>query len=137
MQIAADQLSHKEAYRLLAGAIVPRPIAWVTSVDTEGRVNAAPFSFFNGIGGSPPMVGISIENRELGTDVRKDTYENIKATGEYVINLVSADLAAAMHQTSAIYPPGVNELDDVGLDTVPSVLVNVPRIAASRIQFEC
>lgn len=122
-------------YALLAGLVTPRPIAWVTTVDTLGRVNAAPFSFFNLLGAAPPIVALGIGDRD--DDMPKDTALNIAATGEFVVNLVDEPLAAAMNATASALPHGENELDHAGVRSAPSELVKPPRIAAAPASLEC
>ncbi len=123
------------AYKLLASTIVPRPIAWITTKDAEGRVNAAPYSFFNVMGSNPPTVVVGL----LADPVRgfKDTARNILSTGEFVVNLVPESLVEAMNVTSLDAPTGVDELALAGLETTPSTDVAPPRIAASPVSFEC
>ena len=128
-------LSARDRYKLMIGTVVPRPIALVTTVDLEGRVNAAPFSFFNVLGASPPIVGICPGNRPDGTP--KDTASNVRLTHEFVVNLVDEAVAEAMNQTSASLPPGVSELADSGLTTLPSSVVRAPRIAEAPASLEC
>jgi flavin reductase (DIM6/NTAB) family NADH-FMN oxidoreductase RutF len=123
------------AYALLASLVTPRPIAWVTTISPEGTVNAAPFSFFNVLGAEPPIVGICPGDRADGTP--KDTARNIRATHEFVVNLVDEDLAEAMNQTAASVPYGTNELDLAGLTTAPSSVIKAPRIAAAPASLEC
>lgn len=125
----------KLAYKLLAGLITPRPIAWVTTQDSEGRVNAAPFSFFNVFGTRPPIVGFAPGDKSPG--IPKDTARNIRRTGEFVVNLVDEDTAEAMNQTSAELPEGESEIPLAGLHTEPSVTVAPPRIAESPVALEC
>jgi len=129
------ELSAQARYKLLASTVVPRPIAWVVSRSAAGAVNAAPFSFFNVLAGDPPTVGISIGNR--ARDLPKDTLANIRATGEFVVNLVSRDNAEAMNKTATDFPPGVDELAAAKLTRLPSVKVTPPRIAESPVAFEC
>lgn len=123
------------AYKLLASTVVPRPIAWITTKDADGRVNAAPYSFFNVMGSNPPTVVVGL----LADPVRgfKDTARNILATGEFVVNLVPESLVEAMNVTAVDAPVGVDELALAGLETVPSTDVAPPRIAASPVAFEC
>jgi flavin reductase (DIM6/NTAB) family NADH-FMN oxidoreductase RutF len=123
------------AYALLASLVTPRPIAWVTTVDAAGIVNAAPFSFFNVLGASPPIVGICPGDRPDGTP--KDTARNVRLTHEFVVNLVDEGVAEAMNATSAPLPPGVSELDGLGLATAPSTVVRPPRIAEAPASLEC
>ena len=129
------ELPAEARYKLLAATVVPRPIAWVVSRSAAGAVNAAPFSFFNVLAGDPPTVGISIGNR--ARDVPKDTLANIRATGEFVVNLVARDNAEAMNKTATEFPPGVDELAAARLTRLPSVKVTPPRIAESPVAFEC
>ncbi len=125
----------KDAYMILAGLVTPRPIALTTTVDLEGRVNAAPFSFFNVLGDSPPIVGLCPGDRSPG--VPKDTARNIRLTHEFVVNLVDESIAQQMNQCAASLPPGVNELLDTELTTVPSSVVKPPRIAEAPASLEC
>lgn len=128
--------THSErAYPILAALIAPRPIAWVTTLHENGRVNAAPFSFFNLFGDSPPLVIFAPGNREDGTP--KDTAANCARTGEFVVNLVSEALAEVMVATSAPLPPGVSEPEHFALETAASSLVRPPRIAAAPAALEC
>lgn len=123
------------AYRLLGGLVTPRPIAWVTTQDEEGRVNAAPFSFFNLFGADPPILGFAPGDREPG--IPKDTARNIRRTGEFVVNLVDEACAHAMNLTSAGVPAGVDEIELAGLHTLPSTSVKPPRIAEAPVALEC
>jgi flavin reductase (DIM6/NTAB) family NADH-FMN oxidoreductase RutF len=123
------------AYAVLVSLVVPRPIAWVTTVNADGIVNAAPFSFFNVLGSKPPIVGICPGDREDGTP--KDTARNIRLTHEFVVNLVDEDVAEPMNGTSASAPYGTNELEAAGLTTHPSSVVCPPRIAESPANLEC
>jgi flavin reductase (DIM6/NTAB) family NADH-FMN oxidoreductase RutF len=122
-------------YKLLTSTIGPRPIAWVTTQDTDGTVNAAPFSFFNAMSGNPPVLAFGIGGRGPG-DV-KDTGGNIRRTGQYVINLVSYELREPMNITAIEFPKQVDELQEAGLTTAPSRYVKPPRIAESPVSFEC
>ena len=122
-------------YKLLAGLVAPRPIAWVTSQDEEGRVNAAPFSFFNVFGTKPPIVGFAPGDRSPG--VPKDTARNIRRTGEFVVNLVDEATAEAMNLTAAELPHGESELEYAGLTAAPSLRVSPPRIAEAPVALEC
>jgi len=102
------RLSARERYKLLLSTIVPRPIAWITTVDLQGRLNAAPFSFFNAFAPDPPVVGVGIGSHEAGRP--KDTRRNIQDTREFVINLVSEEMAALMNITATEFAPGISEL---------------------------
>lgn len=128
-------LSGTDRYKLLVSTIVPRPIAWVVTQDPEGRLNAAPYSFFNVFGQEPPLAIIGIGGRRPGD--AKDTGNNIRQTGQFVINLVSEDTAAAMNVTAIDFGPDVDELREAGLTTIPSVRVAPPRIAESPVSLEC
>lgn len=123
------------AYKLLTATVTPRPIAWVSTMDTEGRVNAAPFSFFNVMGQDPPIVALGL----MADPVRgfKDTARNILDTGEFVVNLVPHALGPAMNVTAIDAPFGTEELALAGLGTLPSDRVRPPRIAESPVAFEC
>lgn len=127
-------LSPDSVYKLLVSTVVPRPIAWVTTLDTEGRVNAAPYSFFNVMGNDPPVVciGIGPKKGEL-----KDTGTNIRRTGQFVVNLVSEDTVRAMNITAIDVDPGVDELAMAKLTPLDSTTVAPPRIAESPVALEC
>ncbi len=124
-----------DAYMILAGLVTPRPIALVTTVDPEGRVNAAPFSFFNVLGDSPPIVGICPGDREPG--VPKDTARNIRLTHEFVVNLVDEAIGQQMNLCATSLPPGENELTHAGLTAAPSSAVKPPRIVEAPASLEC
>ncbi|MFT9846196.1 flavin reductase family protein [Aneurinibacillus sp. REN35] len=127
-------LSAKDKYRMLTSCIVPRPIAWVTTMSACGVGNAAPFSYFTGVSIEPPLVLFAIERRD---GKKKDTLLNIEDTKEFVINLVTAHNVVAMNETSKDYQPDEDELKLAGLDTVPSVCVKPPRIQQSPVHMEC
>ena len=122
-------------YQALVGVVTPRPIAWVTSVDLQGRVNLAPFSFYNTFGGSPPVVVFSPNRRPGGG--KKDTLRNIEETGEFVINAAVAELAEQVNLSSTGLPPGESEVELTGLTAIPSLKVKPPRIQESPIHLEC
>lgn len=129
------QLAPRERYKLLVSTITPRPIAWIVSQDLSGRLNAAPFSFFNAFAGDPPVVGIGIGSHDPGRP--KDTRANILQTGQFVVNLVSQEIAEAMNVTAIEFPADVDELEQAGLHTAPSAHVRPPRIAESPVAMEC
>jgi flavin reductase (DIM6/NTAB) family NADH-FMN oxidoreductase RutF len=129
-------LDPRETYKLMTGFIVPRPIAWISTQAPDGTLNLAPFSFFNGVGANPPAVSVSILHNPAG-DRRKDTWRNIEATGEFVVNVVDEDLARAMNETSTEFPPEVDEFEAAGLEPVESVAVKPPRVAAAPVSLEC
>jgi flavin reductase (DIM6/NTAB) family NADH-FMN oxidoreductase RutF len=129
------KLSHKDCYKLLVSTVVPRPIAWVVTESESGLLNAAPYSFFNVLSGEPPLVAIGIGGRAPGD--QKDTGNNIRHTGEFVVNLVNYASAEAMNITAIDFPPDVSEITEAGLHTLPSVKVKPPRIAESPVAMEC
>ena len=122
-----------QTYKILIGSIVPRPIAFVSTVSAEGKRNLAPFSFFNAICGDPPTIAFSTAFREP----RKDTYVNINTTGEFVVNIVGEEIAEKMNLTSGEYPSGVDEFEISGLTPAPCDLVRAPRVAESHVSMEC
>ena|ERR1041385_7356726 len=123
-------------YHFMTSAIMPRPIAWVTTIDpASGVVNAAPFSFFQAVSADPPMLMLAILRHSDGHP--KDTVRNIRATREFVVNVSPKSLVKEMVQTSGEYGPDVSELSVVGLATAPSRKVRPPRIAASPVHLEC
>ncbi len=134
MEIDPHQLDRRAAYRLLISVIVPRPIAFVTSISADGRANLAPFSFFNGVSSQPPIVMIAVGTRK---GVRKDTWNNIAATGEFVVNVVVPEIVDAMVLASYEFPPGVSEIEKTQLTPIPSQRVKPPRIAESPVNLEC
>jgi flavin reductase (DIM6/NTAB) family NADH-FMN oxidoreductase RutF len=128
----ADPLA---VYRALVGIVTPRPIAWVSTLDAEGRVNLAPFSFFNAVSSTPPVVVFSPSLRKGGG--KKDTLANVEATGEFVLNAAVAGLARQMNLTAKELPPGQSEADLAGLTLEPSLKVKPPRVAESPAHLEC
>ncbi|MCK0197708.1 flavin reductase family protein [Ancylobacter sp. 6x-1] len=128
-------LTERERYKLMIGSIVPRPIALVTTVDPEGRVNAAPFSFFNCLSADPPILALGVENHD---DMSfKDTARNVRLTEVFTVNIVSRAIAEAMHVCAVPFPPGVDELAAAGLTALPGVKVASPFIAQAPAAFEC
>lgn len=135
MRFDLDDVGAQNAYKLLAATVMPRPIAWVVTLNREGTVNAAPFSFFNVMGSAPPTVALGIlADPERGF---KDTARNILDTEEFVVNLVPERLVGAMNVTAVDAPRGVDELALANLATSPSSRVRPPRIAESPVNFEC
>ena len=134
-----DTIAPHDRYKILTSTIVPRPIAWVLSLDTEGRRNAAPFSFFNALVGDPPVVGIGIGGRrpDDAPGTWKDSGANIRATGQFVVNLVGYENREAMNITAVEFPREVDELEQAGLTTLPSTKVKPPRIAEAPVALEC
>lgn len=134
-ELPASELSVGDAYHLMTGLVAPRPIAWVSTVDGEGRPNLAPFSYFQAVCSSPPTIVLGIAWLPSGRP--KDTLANILETGELTINHVSEDLSERMNATSAVFAPGVSEWERCGVDSVPAVAVAPRRVAAARGGFEC
>jgi flavin reductase (DIM6/NTAB) family NADH-FMN oxidoreductase RutF len=132
-------LAPVEVYKLLAGSVVPRPIAWVSSVDADGVPNLAPFSFFTVASANPPVVCFcpSVRGTKDGLRATKDTLENIRATREFVVNIVSEETVEAMNQTAAQLPPDVDEFAFAGLTSIPGEQVRAPRVAEAKVQMEC
>jgi flavin reductase (DIM6/NTAB) family NADH-FMN oxidoreductase RutF len=128
-------LSPHDRYKLLGGVVVPRPIALVTTLDVNGAVNAAPFSFFNVFSEDPPMVVLGLQHKADCTP--KDTTRNIHRDGEFVIHMVDEPLASAMNDCAVDFPSGESEVAAAGLATLPSVDVRVPRLAAAPFALEC
>jgi flavin reductase (DIM6/NTAB) family NADH-FMN oxidoreductase RutF len=137
MNFDLKKIKANQTYSLLSGLIVPRPIALVTSQDIEGRLNAAPFSAYNYLGIDPPIIGIGVSNRPGTEMVGKDTARNIRSTREFVVNVVTEDIAPAMNICAVDFPPGVNELTKAGLTTESSSIVSVPRIKEAHAALEC
>jgi flavin reductase (DIM6/NTAB) family NADH-FMN oxidoreductase RutF len=135
MELNLEKEYASRAYPLLASLVTPRPIALVTSISPDGKVNAAPFSFFNLLGANPPIVAFAPGDRENGTP--KDTALNVRAMHEFVVNLVDEGIAEAMNQCAASLPYGENELVRAGLTAAPSSVVKPPRIAESPASLEC
>ena len=121
------------AYQLLTTTVIPRPIGFISSLSPEGVANLAPFSFFNAVCGEPPMIMFSASNRSP----LKDTLRNVQAMREFVVNIVSEELADAMNSPAADYAPEVSEFDVSGLTPVPSDLVRPPRVLESPVNMEC
>ena len=128
-------LSPRDAYNWMADAITPRPIAWVSTISTEGKHNLAPFSFFNGITGSPPTLMFSAVANRGG--VKKDTVRNIEATGEFVVNLVPHVLTEKMNATAALLPHGESEFEAFGIESTAATRVRPLRVEAAPVAFEC
>jgi len=128
-------LSPHDRYKLLCGVVVPRPIALVTTLDANGAVNAAPFSFFNVFSEDPPLVVLGLQHKADRTP--KDTTRNIHRDGELVVHMVDEPLALAMNDCAVDFPAGESEVAATGLATLPSVNIRVPRLAAAPFALEC
>lgn len=136
MEINPDALPHQSIYKILTGSVLPRPIGWISSVDLEGRPNLAPFSFFNVVCSNPPTVLFCPLIRGVDGN-KKDTLNNVRATNEFVVNIVTERLLPAMNASSVEALPGFNEFEFAGLTPTASVVVRPPRVAESPIHFEC
>ncbi|TAG05011.1 MAG: flavin reductase family protein [Betaproteobacteria bacterium] len=141
ISLTPADFTHDELYFVLRDAIIPRPIAWVSSIDAQGNTNLAPYSFFNVCSANPPILGIGCgprnENRSTGHFELKDTLANIKATGEFVINIVPESMAEAMVRSSDPLPPGESEFAHAGLSPIASSIVKPPRVAGVPLAYEC
>jgi flavin reductase (DIM6/NTAB) family NADH-FMN oxidoreductase RutF len=135
MLIDISQTSALDVYRLLISVVTPRPIAWVTSVDGEGHVNLAPFSFFNVFGAEPPVVVFAPNRKRDGS--KKDTLNNVETTGEFVVNAAVADLAEQVNLSSKELSPDESEVELTRLSVLPSLKVKPPRLAESPVNLEC
>jgi len=142
MNVTPSNLSHSELYGLILNSVAPRPIAWVSTLSASGQPNLAPFSFFNCVCIEPPLLVFAPGLRppkQTGSahGEAKDTLRNVRETKEFVINVVTYELAEAMNLTSGEYDAAVNEFELAGVKTAPSEIVKVPRVAASPVSFEC
>ena len=135
MEFFVDKTDGDTLFKLVLGLVVPRPIGWVSTVSKEGIFNIAPFSFFNAVNDEPPVLMISVSDRDDGTP--KDTVRNVLDTGEFVVNLVTEDLFEKMLITGEEFPPEVDEFERAGLTPEPSKLVKAPRIKEAKVSFEC
>lgn len=135
METDLTKLTPRDAYALLISVILPRPIAWVSTVSADGRGNLAPFSFFQGVTANPPTLLFVAANTREGA--KKDTLRNIEATGEFTVNLVPYSLAEAMNATSASLPHGESEFERFGIRAAPAARVRPPRVADSPVSLEC
>ena len=137
MHFDLAQIPATDAHKLLISTVVPRPIALATTVDGSGRVNAAPFSFFNAVSSVPPVVVLGISPGAASEDGYKDTERNIRDSGEFVVNLVDEALAERMNICAVDFPAGTGELNAAELTPLPSIGVRAPRIGRSPVSFEC
>lgn len=134
MQIEPHTLTPEATYRLLSGLVVPRPIAWISTLSPAGVVNLAPFSCFTFVSNKPPMLGVNV-GRKAGR--RKDTGAHIHSRGEYVVHIGDSSQLNAIHESSEEHPEDVSEADLLGLATVPSETVAVPRLRDAPVAMEC
>jgi len=150
MDVVPSQLAHRELYNILISAVVPRPIAWVSTLSASGEPNLAPFSFFNAVCAKPPLLAFAPGMRppkktEMAADEAaghpgvhiKDTLGNIRDTGEFVINVVTFELAEAMNLTSGEYDASIDEFEFARVASAPSKIVRPQRVANSPVSFEC
>ncbi len=136
MEQSSASLNWNTAYKLLSGAVLPRPIGWISTVNAAGQPNLAPFSFFNVVCANPPTV-LFCPMIRAATGGAKDTLSNARATGEFVVNIVTERLAAAVNRSSVEAPPEINEFEFAGVSAAPSAAVRPPRVAQSPIHLEC
>jgi flavin reductase (DIM6/NTAB) family NADH-FMN oxidoreductase RutF len=135
--IDPSNLEVQEGYKLLIGSVVPRPIAWTSTVSREGTYNLAPFSFFTVASRNPPMLCISVGPRQGEDGATKDTLDNIEGTEEFVINIVSLALSNKMHESSKNHPPEADEFEKAGLTPAACEVVNAPRVEEAGVSMEC
>ncbi|MFJ3762655.1 flavin reductase family protein [Streptomyces sp. NPDC090080] len=136
MHIDANDLDAKSAYKLLIGTIIPRPIAWISTLSAEGVGNLAPVSFFTCVGRKPPRISVSLQPRADGATL-KDSFVNIRDTGEFVTNMATLPQALSVHRSAVDFAPDVDEFDTVGVEKEPSALVKPPRVKGSPLALEC
>ena len=136
MEINPTTIPYQSVYKIMTGSVLPRPIGWISTIDIHGRPNLAPFSFFNAVCSNPPTLLFCPAIR--GSDGKtKDTLNNVRATHEFVVNIVTEELFQAMNASSIEAPANFNEFDFAGLTLAPSVAIKPPRVAESPIHFEC
>jgi flavin reductase (DIM6/NTAB) family NADH-FMN oxidoreductase RutF len=137
-QIDPGPQTFAENYKLMTGLVVPRPIAWITTLSPDGKVNLAPFSAFTFCSHKPPMITVTAGLREFDLKGHlKDTVVNILRNREFVVNIANQSLLGALHASSAEYPPGQSEVEALGLDICQSAVVKTPRLAAAPAALEC
>jgi flavin reductase (DIM6/NTAB) family NADH-FMN oxidoreductase RutF len=135
MKIDPALHTNADNYKILTNVVVPRPIAWISSVSPTGVINLAPFSFFNAVGSDPLYVVVSVGLRDDGT--LKDTARNIERSGEFVVNLVTEDLVRAMNISAADFPPDHSELVAADVHAAPAIKISAPRLAEAQVSLEC
>lgn len=134
MQFNPNELEHSAIYKLLTGSVIPRPIGWISTVDANGINNLAPFSYFNAVGEDPPHVMFSTTR---GNNTNKDTLNNVLENGQFVVNMVTEELAEKMNTTAQTLPSDVDEFQFAGLTPIPSKLIKPMRVKESLVTFEC
>lgn len=137
MHFDVDAVPGSTTYKLLVGLVAPRPIALITSMDEQGRLNAAPFSAYNYLCTDPPIVGVGVTNRPSEHFVPKDTARNIRRTGEFVVNVVTEDIAEKMNLCATDFPAEMSEVEIAGFTTASSLKIKVPRLAEAHAALEC
>ncbi len=134
MQFDPNELDHSAVYKLLTGAVIPRPIGWISTVDANGINNLAPFSYFNAVGEDPPHVMFSTVR---GNHTNKDTLNNVLANKQFVVNMVTENVVEQMNQTSQTVDSDVDEFQLAGLTPIPSIKIKPMRVKESKVTFEC
>lgn len=134
MQFDPQNLEQKSIYKLLTGIVIPRPIGWISSISEEGVPNLAPFSYFNAVGDDPPHVMFAAGR---GANSNKDTLNNVLATKQFVVNMVTEELVEQMNSTAQGIPPHESEFDLANLTPIPSLKIKPPRVKESPIAMEC
>ena len=134
ISIHPNDLSERENYKFLIGAVVPRPVAFITSINEDGVVNGAPFSFFNVVSSNPPMISVSVQRKK---GQMKDTARNITENGEFVVHVVSEEFVRAINETAANLPPHESEIEHANLTLMPSDVVKVPGVKEAKVRLEC
>jgi flavin reductase (DIM6/NTAB) family NADH-FMN oxidoreductase RutF len=136
MESSAEAIAWQSLYKLMIGSVLPRPIGWISTVDADGRPNLAPYSFFNAVCPNPPHL-LFCPNIRTADEHSKDTLNNVRTTGEFVVNIVTEEVAEAMNVTAWELPADRDEFEAAGLTPAPSVAVKPPRVVESPVHFEC
>ena len=136
MKFDPSEQTYRENYTIMSACIVPRPIAFVSTVSIDGVPNLAPFSYFNGVTSAPPTLSIAIARKSRDSG-KKDTLSNILDTGEFVVNIVNTDMVKAMNSTARDFPPEINEFEEAGFTELPALKVKAPLVKESPIKMEC
>lgn len=134
MQFNPNELEHAAVYKLLTGSVIPRPIGWISTVDANGINNLAPFSYFNAVGEDPPHVMFSTTR---GNNTNKDTLNNVLANGQFVVNMVTEELAEKMNTTAQTVASDIDEFQLAEVTPIPSILIKPMRVKESLVTFEC
>jgi len=137
MRFDLETASQSVAYKLMIGLVAPRPIALITSMDENGHINAAPFSAYNYLCTDPPIIAVGVQNRPEAKSVPKDTARNIRQMQEFVVNIVTEDIAQQMNICATDFPHEISEIEVAGFTTAPSDVIKTPRIAEAHAALEC